>query len=144
MQRREHVGDRAREHTDPLVVVCDLGGLPVEVRAPDLERAERQRARGCAFASDRERHRVVDGEHERRAGPKDTVHLAEEPVDVLDFAEHACGEREVDRVGAQEREVGGVALVPLDPHLGRVGELASQRELCGRAIERDDVRAVAS
>ena len=78
-----------------------------------------------------------------RARPQHAVHLAEQPVEVLDLAEHAGREREVDRVGAQEREVGRVALVPLDAHLGGRRELAGPRELRGRAVDRDDVRALA-
>ena len=54
---------------------------------------------------------MVVGEHERRAGPQHAVHLAQEPVDVLDLSQHAGSQGEVDGVGAQEGEVRDVAFV---------------------------------
>jgi hypothetical protein len=42
------------------------------------------------------------------------VYLTEEPVDVFDLVQDPGREREVDRVGAEECEVGRVAFVPLD------------------------------
>ncbi len=36
--------------------------------------------------------------HERGAGPQHAVHLAQQPIHVLDLTEHACAEREVDRI----------------------------------------------
>ena len=83
----------------------------------------------------REDERALPGQH--------PVHLAEEAVEVFDLVHDAGGQREVDRVGAEEREIRGVALVPLDAHLGRVGELAAERELRGRDVDRDHVRALA-
>ena len=114
MQRREDVGERARPHLDALVVVGDLDRAEVEVGTADLEPSEREPARRLDFAADRERQRVFVREHERRAGPEHAVHLTEQAVEVFDLGEHAGREGEVDRVGAQEREIGGVALVPLD------------------------------
>ncbi len=93
-------------------------------------------------ASEREAHRVVVREHERRAGAQHAVHLTEQAVEVLDLVDHAGGEREIDRVGAEEREVGRVALVPLDAHLGVVGVLARERELRRGSVDRDHVRAL--
>ena len=107
-----------------------------------FERAQRQRARRVGLAADGQRHRMVEREHERCAGPQHSVHLAVQPVEVLDFADHAGREREVDRVGPEEREVADVALVPLDPNFRGLGELAGQRELALRRVDRDDVRAL--
>ena len=71
------------------------------------------------------------------------MHLTKEAIEVLDFVHEGGGQREIDRVGAQEGQVGRVALVPLDPDLGRVRELAAEGELRGRRVDRDHVRALA-
>ena len=66
VQRREHVGDRARPHLERLVVAGRDDGRGVEVGAPHLEPAERKPAGLVVVAPDREAHRVVVREHERR------------------------------------------------------------------------------
>ena len=69
--------------------------------------------------------------------------LAEEAVEVLDLVDDARGQREVDRVGAEEGKIRGVALVPLDANFSRVGEAPPERELRRRDVDCDDVRAEA-
>ena len=71
------------------------------------------------------------------------MHLAQQSVDVLDLTEHVRGQREVDGIGAQEREVGRVALVPFDAHVGRGRELPGPGELGDRPVDGDHVRALA-
>ena len=65
------------------------------------------------------------------AVPQHAVHLAEQPAQVRDLRQRAVAERDVDRVGAQEREVGEVAGVQLESHFGGFG---------GRARVGDAVR----
>ena len=119
-------------------------GRRVEVGAPHLEATERERRRARCRRG-RPRARIGWSWENTNAAPgaQHAVDLAEQPVEVLDLVHDAGRQREVDRVGAEEREVGGVALVPLDPDLGRVGELAAERELRRGHVDRDHVRALA-
>ena len=66
--------------------------------------------------------------------------LAQEAVEVFDLVHDARGEREVDRVGAQERQIRGVALVPLDANFRRLREPLSERELRARRRGRSRAR----
>ena len=86
---------------------------------------------------------MVVREHERGPRAQHAVNLAEQPVEILDLVHHPGRQRDVDRIGAEEREIRGVALVPLHPDLGRVGQAASERELRRGHVDRDHVRALA-
>ena len=85
---------------------------------------------------------MLVGEDERRVVTQDAVDLAEEAREVVDLADRVGAERDVDRVGAEEREVGEVAAVPLDPHLGACRALARDLDLVGGRVDRDDGRAL--
>ena len=100
VERSEDVARGARPHLDLLAVARHGDGPRVEVGAAHFEMTEGETARSDVVASDRERHGMVVGEHEGRAGTQHAVHLAQQPVDVFDLRQHAGGEREVDRVGA--------------------------------------------
>ena len=63
-------------------------------------------------------------EREPRAGAQHALDLAQDATEVGERGERALGERDVDGVAAEEREVGEVARVQLDPHLGGLGALA--------------------
>ena len=76
---------------------------------------------------------MLVGEDERGAEAQHPVHLAQDPVEVLDLGERVRAEHQVDGVGAQEGEV---AAVPLDPDFG-LRELAGPRELRSRCVERE-------
>ena len=69
--------------------------------------------------------------------------LPEQAVEILDLVNDPGRQGQVDRVGAQEREVGSVAVVPLHPDLGGFRELAAERELRRGHVDRDHVRALA-
>ena len=53
------------------------------------------------------------------------MHLSEDPGQVADLGQSHDADGGVDGVGAQEGEIGEVALVQFDPHLGGVGPLPS-------------------
>jgi predicted MFS family arabinose efflux permease len=60
------------------------------------------------------------------------VHLAEHAAQVVDFGERRRAECEVDGVRPQERQVGEVAGVPLDPGVLAVGGALASVFLAGR------------
>ena len=116
---------------------CRSTSAALRARRAAARRAPRLRGRRRAPSGGRTRTRT------RALGRSTRCTWRKQPVEVFDLADDTDREREVDRVGAQEREVARVALVPLDAHFGRVGELAGERELRLRRVERDDVRALA-
>ena len=68
-----------------------------------------------------------------RAGLQDAVHLAEDARQVVDGGQGAGREDEVDRRAGGEAEVGQVALVELDAHLGPLRLPPGRRDpLAGR------------
>ena len=60
---------------------------------------------------------------------EDALDLTQDATEVGERGERAVGERDVDGVAAEEREVGEVTRVDLDPHLGGF------RALAGRAMD---------
>ena len=63
-------------------------------------------------------------------------------ADVVDLGDRVGAERRVDRLGAEEGEVGEVTLAPLDLHLFVLGTLAGMRETSVGAVERDHDRTL--
>ena len=71
------------------------------------------------------------------AGLEDAVHLAQQAGQVVDAVERVRGDDDVDRAAGGEAEVGEVALVALDAHLGALGRGAQVGDRLGRRIEGD-------
>ena len=80
-------------------------------------------------------------EREPRAGAQHALHLAQHAPEVGERREGSLGERDVDRVAAEEREVGEVAGAQLDADLGGLGALAGREPGLGARVDRDDVGA---
>ena len=59
-----------------------------------------------------------------------------------DLGQRVHANHEVDGVGAQEREIGEVALVPVDPHLGRMVTFAGDREALVGPVDADHHRSL--
>ena len=77
-----------------------------------------------------------------RRGAQDAVHLAEEAAEVGHRPERLAAERDVDRVGPQERQVGQVARLQLEPDLCDLGRGTSGRDAIRGAVDADDRRAL--
>ena len=127
----EHVADGAGVDLHGLAVALHGDRARLEVGALDRPRR-----------ADAQPDRVLVGEHERSVRLQDALHLTEEPRRVVDLGDGVAAERDVDRLGAQEREVGEVTLAPLDLHLGPFRARARLGETRVRPVERDDHRAL--
>jgi hypothetical protein len=86
---------------------------------------------------------VVVREDEGRVGLEHALHLPEEPGRVVDLGDRRRAEHDVDRLGAEEGELGQIADAPLDLHLGLERALARSGEVPVGAVEGDDDRATA-
>jgi len=112
-----------------------LGAVTVDLDRSGLEVG----AVDGAVGPEAHRHRVLVREHEWPVRLQHALHLAEQPGRVLDLGDRVRAERGVDRFGAEEREVGEVALAPLDLHLVALGPLARRADAQAQDISEDGV-----
>ena len=104
VQRTEHVGDRAGPDGELLALAYQFDRADVEVGAPHFEVAERQASGRGVVTPDAERERVLVREDERAARPQDACTWRKRRSTSSQLRQEAGAEREVDRVGAEERE----------------------------------------
>ena len=81
--------------------------------------------------------RVGEREHERSIGAQHAVDLAEHAVEVGDGRQAVGRQGGVDRVGADERQLGERAVVGLDPHALTLGPLAGVVQVAGVDVDSD-------
>ena len=89
-----------------------------------------------------ELQRVRQGDDERRFGAQYAVDLTEHARDIGHLREGVHRETEVDLVGADEREVGEVAVVELDANVLGLGVVPGDRQAGRRRVDHDDTGAL--
>ncbi len=120
----------ARVHRRRLAPTCHRHRTGVEVRPHE------------AAVVDAQRERVRLREHERCIGLEHALDLAEHAGGVNDCVDRECAEHEIDRVGAQEGEVGEVAGVPVESDFGFFAAPPPQGEPRFGRVDCDDHRAL--
>jgi hypothetical protein len=86
--------------------------------------------------------RMRKRDHEGRFRSQHAVHLSEDAVEVGDRRQRVDAQRDVDRVRADEREVGEVAVAQLDLRLFALDEAARVADLFVGIVHRDHARAL--